>query len=84
MERGRCAAAWGGRAVALTVTLWDRSRTEACSEIMASLFWGAGELRALMATVSLSTLVDVSITFARTAPTIGIRIVSQVERLLNL
>ena len=69
--------------MALTVTLCDRSRTEACNEIIVLLFCRAGEFRASMATVSLSTLVDVSITFARTASMIGIRIVSHVERLLN-
>ena len=46
-------------------------------------FWGAGGFRDSTATASLSILVDVSIMFARTALTIGISIVSQVERPLT-
>ena len=50
---------------------------------MATSSRGAGEIRASTATLRLSTMVAVSIKFARTAPMIGRRIVSQVERLLN-
>ena len=69
--------------MALAVTLCDRSWTVACSKVIALIFWGAGEFRASTALVNLSSLVYVSITFASTAPMIRMRIVSQVERLVN-
>ena len=61
MGRGSCAAGWGGRAVALAVILCDRSRTEACSEVMPSTFLGAGEFGTSTVEVNLPTVVDVSI-----------------------